>query len=70
MTNVASGETRFCDRLVERGGIDLFIGLLQENEKGLVDQAIWGIGNIAADNVKHRDQILRKGGLEALVKVI
>lgn len=44
--------------------------MLQENEKGIVDQAIWGIGNIAADNVKHRDMILKKGGMEALVKII
>jgi hypothetical protein len=34
---------------------DLFVTLLRENEKGIVDQAIWGIGNLAADKVKFRD---------------
>ena len=41
----------------------MFVKLLHENERGIVDQAIWGIGNLAADNVKYRDQILKKGGM-------
>lgn len=44
--------------------------MLVENEKGIVDQAIWGIGNLAADNVKYRDQILKAGGMKALITVI
>jgi hypothetical protein len=46
------------------------INLLVENERGIVDQAIWGIGNVAADDIKYRDQILKKGGMDALIKVI
>lgn len=44
--------------------------LLQENELGIVDQAIWGIGNLAADQVKFRDIILKKGGIEILAKIV
>ena len=46
------------------------MGLLQENERGIVDQAIWGIGNLGADNVRYRDIILKKGGMEALIKIV
>lgn len=35
-----------------------------------MDQAIWGIGNLAADNVKYRDEILEEGGMDALIKII
>ena len=48
----------------------MFVNLLKENEKGIVDQAIWGIGNIAVDDFRYRDEILQLGGMEVLIKVI
>lgn len=37
---------------------------------GIVEQAIWAIGNIASDCVFYRDTIIRSGGLLNLVDVI
>lgn len=44
--------------------------LLQENQKGVVDQAIWAIGNIAADQTLYRDRILKAGGMKALIAIV
>lgn len=46
------------------------MSLLVENQPGIVEQAVWGIGNIAADNPKYRDLILKAGGMKALIDVI
>ena len=67
---MASGDTRFCAKLVNKGAINIFIDLLRENQKGVVDQAIWAIGNIAADQTMYRDLILKGGGLEALIAIV
>jgi hypothetical protein len=44
--------------------------MLRENEKGIVDQAIWGLGNLSADKTIYRDDILSKGGMETLINII
>ena len=35
---------------------------MKENQPGIVDQAIWGLGNLASDSPQHRDQIVKEGG--------
>jgi hypothetical protein len=37
---------------------------------GIVEQAIWAIGNISSDCVFYRDTIIRSGGLSNLVYVV
>lgn len=44
--------------------------MLRENEKGIIDQAIWALANIAADSSKYRDRILSFGAIEPLIKII
>jgi hypothetical protein len=70
LATVASGPSPACKEIVQRGGIDLFIGLLVENESRVVYQAILGIGNLAVDNISYRDEILQKGGIDALMKIV
>lgn len=55
--------------MVEKGAIDKFVSLLIENQKGVVDQVIWAIGNIAADQTMYRDLILKRGGMNALIAI-
>lgn len=70
LTNLASGPTEFCEALVNRGAIEKFLQLLHQNQKGVVDQAVWGLGNIAADQIVFRDKIVKLGGINALIKVV
>ena len=43
--------------------------LLKSSNMGIVEQAIWAIGNISSDCVFYRDTIIRSGGLVNLVEV-
>ena len=63
LTNVASGTTEQCEFLINKGGVPLLIKLAIENKPGIVDQAVWAIGNIAGDSVEHRDILLKAGAL-------
>ena len=70
LTNLASGPTEHCALIVEKGGMEHFIRLLKENEKGIIDQAIWAIGNISADQVGYRDRFIAAGVIPALINVV
>ena len=37
---------------------------------GIIEQAIWAIGNISSDCIFYRDNIIRAGGLQNLVEVV
>jgi len=67
LTNVASGTTIQCQSIIDKGGIPLFVDLLKSTNMGIVEQAIWAIGNISSDCVFYRDTIIRSGGLINLV---
>lgn len=67
---MASGTTVQCQSIIDKGGIPLFIDLLKSNNMGIVEQAIWAIGNISSDCIYYRDNIIRSGGLINLVSAI
>ena len=70
MTNVAAGTTDQTRSIIEKGGIKIFVDLLLSIHVGIVEQAIWALGNIACDSQGYRDRILKNGGLKNLIKVI
>ncbi len=70
MTNVAAGTTDQTRSIIEKGGIKIFVDLLLSTHVGIVEQAIWALGNIACDSQGYRDMILKSGGLKNLIKVI
>lgn len=37
---------------------------------GIVEQAVWAIGNIASDSSFHRDTIIRHGGIQNMIFAI
>jgi hypothetical protein len=67
---VASGTNVQCQSIIDKGGIPLFVDLLRSENMGIVEQAIWAIGNISSDCVFYRDNIIKAGGLNNLVTVI
>lgn len=70
MTNIASGRTEQCRSIIDKNGLEAFLQVVSENRPHIVEQAIWGLGNIAGDNAKYRDVILQKGALDTLVKIV
>jgi importin subunit alpha-1 len=69
LTNVCSGSTAQCESVIDKGGIPIFIQLLHQNRPGIVDQAVWAIGNLSGDCVSHRDKIIQAGAIQHLIKI-
>ena len=61
ITNMASGTTEQTASLVEKGVIPILVQLLQSTHVTLIEQAIWGVGNIAGDCASFRDKLLDAG---------
>jgi hypothetical protein len=63
ITNIAYASSAHTHTIVEKQGIDAFMHLLYENSPNVIEQALWGLGNIAGDCPKCRDQVILKGGV-------
>ena len=48
----------------------MFLNLLACNNLSLVEQGIWGLGNIAGDCVNFRDKIIYQGGIDLIYNTI
>lgn len=70
LANIASGSYDSCRAITAKGAIDIFIALLSEPEPLIVNQGVWGIGNLAAEDTSFRDKILSAAGVNALLNVI
>ena len=69
ITNIASGSNAQCESIVEKGCIPALIKLLYSSRPFVTEQALWGIGNIAGDCSKFRDQLLSEGGHECVIRI-
>ena len=64
IANVTYGD-KMCKILVEQGVIDICLNIVKEGNVHYINHALVALGNIAADQIKFRDTILKAGGLEA-----
>lgn len=55
LTNVASGTNEHVAALLHNGTLLAFVQLLQSPYQEIVEQAVWGLGNIAGDSSAVRD---------------
>lgn len=44
--------------------------VIAQNTKHVSEQAMWGLGNIAADSPQFRDLVIQKGFLQTIIKVL
>ena len=44
--------------------------MIKSNKPYISEQAMWGLGNIAADSVSLRDTVLVKNGMEVVIKAV
>lgn len=56
--------------LIEKDVLSHFIELLTSQHIEVVEQVIWGIGNIAGDSPLTRDSVLASGALERIAVVL
>lgn len=70
LTNIASGTTDHVNNLIEKNVLNHFIQLLESPHIEVVEQVIWGIGNIAGDSPMTRDSVLNSGALDRIAAVL
>lgn len=70
LTNIASGTTDHVNNLIEKNVLHHFIQLLESPHIEVVEQVIWGIGNIAGDSPMTRDSVLNSGALDRIATVL
>jgi hypothetical protein len=70
LTNIASGSTDHVNNLIEKDVLKHFIQLLSSPHVEVIEQVIWGIGNIAGDSPMTRDSVLSSGALEKIAVVL
>jgi importin subunit alpha-6/7 len=56
--------------LIEKNVLNHFIQLLESPHIEVVEQVIWGIGNIAGDSPMTRDSVLNSGALDRIAAVL
>ena len=44
--------------------------MLYENVGEVLEQTLWGLGNVSGDSGKCRDGVIMKGGVEAVLRII
>ncbi len=70
MTNVASGTYEHVNVLIQKGAVDKLISLLASPHIEVIEQAIWGIGNIAGDGPRIRDIVISAGAVEPISNLL
>lgn len=66
ITNIASGTSDHVNGLIEKDVITHFIQLLNSPHMDVVEQVVWGLGNIAGDCPMTRDTVLKSGALQKI----
>jgi hypothetical protein len=69
-TNIAYGSSQQCEVLLAKDGLTAIFQLLYENSGPVLEQALWGLGNIAGDCSNCRNTVISKGGIECVVRII
>ena len=70
LTNVASGTYEHVQVLIQKGTVDQLIKLLKSPHIEVIEQAIWGIGNIAGDGPRIRDIVIAAGAVEPIADLL
>jgi len=70
LTNVAIGNSDQVQVLVDKGIVTALVNLMDHAQGDTLDQAIWALGNIAADCVIFRNLVLQSGVIPKIVKFL
>jgi importin subunit alpha-1 len=56
--------------LLEKGTVEILIELLGSTQLEVIEQAIWGLGNIAGENHKIRDMVIAARPVEPIARIL
>ena len=70
MTNIASGETEHVVYLIQNDVLKHYIPLLNSPNLEIVDQVVWGLGNMAGDSSLSRDYVIESGVVDLIAAVL
>lgn len=68
LTNVASGDTKYTQAVVDANAVPLLIALLDSPYEDVKEQAVWALGNIAGDCTAMRDLTIQNGVVDAILR--
>jgi hypothetical protein len=55
---------------MEKGTVNVLVELLNSSHIEVVEQAIWGLGNIAGDSAKVRDIVISAGAVNPIANIL
>lgn len=70
ITNIASGSSEQTQVVIQHGCVQIFVNQLHSDARDVVEQVVWGLGNIAGDSPQARDWVLDAGALEPLCNIL
>jgi hypothetical protein len=56
--------------LIDRGTIKALVELLKSPHIEVIEQSIWGLGNIAGDSHKIRDLVIMEGAIQPIANIL
>lgn len=70
LTNIASGESKFTQAVVEAGAVPIFMTLMSHESDMIAEQSVWALSNIVGDCAAYRDAIIQYGIIPAVEQAI
>lgn len=70
LTNIASGSDQQVQVLISKGIIDSFVKLLQSQHIEIIEQVIWGLGNMAGDGPRIRNLVINAGAVDPIANYL
>ena len=70
LANLVSGTSQQTVTLINKNIIPLFESILDDEYPQIVEQAIWGLGNIIGDSVELREMVVRSNVIQKLISIL
>ena len=70
LSSIASGTSVQCQNVVDKGGIPLFLDILQFKDEKSIGKVLSALNTICSYSIFLRDNIIKQGGIGKIVEVV